>query len=548
MLSEKTSNLLYLLFIACSVLFPFILLRKTNKNITENTNIKNKLSIALFVFALLFGVFIRFYGIDFGLPLPYHPDELHKARLVKNMMLSGSLNPDFHALPPLLLYLSWGLEKIVNFLGFYPENKIIRILLAGRIVNALCGSFSILILFLIGKNLYGRFSGALSAFLLAISPLHVTNSRYMKEDVLFLTFVLICAYFVSRVINEKKIYFLYLATFFAGIAFGAKYTGAVTVIMVFAVPWLVQDRLELKPDFYYLKHTIFSLILLPLGIFLTLPYAIGDYEAFTDILHGIARESKHAMSGHLGLAISAVSQFWMYHFSRSIIPGLGWAIVSSALISLGLALKKKDFKLLWIFGIVILFYLPAEWAKSKPPPQPDRYIIACIPFLILMSAVLIEKTLSSIKFYLFIAIIILSLGPLSKTIALATEIKYDTRAQMTDWMRSNLEPGTKILIAGGTTYLPKIPSNFSTRSLKKVLSKDRSQMINQIKSSGFDYLLITDLTNPRFKIQQKKISRKTKTLKIIAENFELIKEINSTYGPNGFHNPQLKLYKLRASQ
>lgn len=545
MLAEKTSNLLYLFFIACCIILPFLFFKKTSKNISEESDTKNKLSTALLIFALLFGVFIRFYGIDFGLPTPYHPDELQKARLVKNMMATGSLNPNFHALPPFLLYLSWGMEKVVSFFDFYPDNKIIRILFSGRLVNAFCGSFSILILFLIGRNLYGKFSGALAAFLLAISPLHVTNSRYMKEDALFLTFVLICAYFVIRVINEKKIYFLYLASFFAGIAFGAKYTGSVTIIMVLAVPWLVRDRLTIKPNLYFLKHTIFSLILLPVGLFLTLPYAIGDYEAFTDIINGLAKESKHAMRGHQGLAISAFSQYWMYHFSRSIIPGLGWIIVFSALFSLGLALKKKEVKSLWVFGIVLLFYLPAEWAQSKPPPQPDRYVIACLPFLILLATVLIEKTLSTKKLYLLISIIILSIQPLAKTIALATEIKHDTREQMTDWMRKSFPEGTKILIAGEKTYLPVIPRKFRTKSLRKVRSKDRAKIIEEIKSSGYQYLLITNLTNPRFKVEAQNESRKAKTLRMIEANFILIKEINSQQGPNGFHNPALKLYQIK---
>ncbi|MBP9838033.1 MAG: glycosyltransferase family 39 protein [Proteobacteria bacterium] len=544
MLSESSLNLIYLSFIICSIVTAFFFIKLNTVSSTEDDSRLNKLSVFLLTFALLFGTYIRFYCLDFGLPTPYHPDEWQKARLLRKMMERGTLNPNFHALPPLLLYLSWLMESVIDLLGFYPNRTMLRILLAGRAVNAICGSISIFLLYLIGKHLYSRFIGSLAAFFLAINPLHITNSRYMKEDALFLLFVLLTAYFVVRVVNEKKLSYLYLASFLAGIACGAKYTGCVTVVMILAVPWLIQDRIKIKPDIYFLKRTLFALVLMPIGLILTLPYTIGDYEALTDVINGFLKESKHAMEGHQGLIISAASQYWMYHFGRSVVPALGWLISFFSLAAIGVAIRNKEMKLLWVAGIVLLFYLPAEWAQSKPPPQPDRYIIACIPFLLLLCSVLIERVCRGRVVVLASLILALTLQPLYSTITLASEIKNDTRAQMTEWMRNNLPKKTKIITAGELTYLPKIPKGIKAKSLRKVISKDRLQILEQIRASGYQYIIATELTNPRFIVESELGAKRFASMKMMEDNFELVKEWSAPSGQNGFHNPVLKLFLI----
>lgn len=511
------------------------------------------LSLGL-IAVLLIGGAIRFYGLDFGLPEAYHPDELRKAHSLHKMKLRHTLNPNFNLHPPLLLYLSWGVSKIVYYLGFYPESGIVRNMFAGRIVSAIAGTASIYLVYLVGRQLSSRATGLIAAMLLAVTPLHVTNSRYMKEDTLFLFFVLACTLAILKCAKERKATYLYLGGFLAGLAFGSKYTGLVSVAIVLSAPWLISQRLSLKPDMHLLKHLVPALVLMPIGFLLTVPYVMADPHQLVYLVGGFGKESRHAMGGHMGLSIDPWSQLWMYHFSRSLIPGLTLAPVIIALVGIGICFRRFETKGLFLVGLLLLFYLPAEWARSKPPPQPDRYVLACVPFL----ALLVGECLSSLRRIMttrglqWVAISMIVALPFFRTLQLATEVRLDTRKQMTRWLAENLPAGSKILTAGGTVYLARVPLKFRSKTLRSVIQKDqeaikqdKSVLVAKLRESQYDYLLTSSFTANRFSAgDERSLAAKT-TMEEISKNFRLAKEAVPRYGSYGFHNPTLRLFSLK---
>lgn len=511
--------------------------------------------------ALLVGGALRFYGLDFGLPDAYHPDELRKAHSLHKMKLRHTLNPNFNLHPPLLLYLSWGVSKTVYYLGFFPESGIVRNMFAGRIVSAVVGTASIYLVYLIGGKLSSRFSGLIAAVLVAVSPLHVTNSRYMKEDALFLFFVLACALAILKCVEERKTKYLYLGGLLAGFALGSKYTGLVSIVIVLSAPWLVSQRLSLKPDMVLLKHLVPALLLMPIGFLLTVPYVVVDPHQLAHLAGGFGKESRHAMGGHMGISIDPWSQLWMYHLSRSLIPGLTLVPVLIALIGVGMCFRRLESKGLFLVGLLLLFYLPAEWARSKPPPQPDRYVLACVPFF----ALLVGECLFSLRRIIttrglqWLAVSMIVALPFFRTMQLATEVRLDTRKQMTRWLAENLPAGSKILTAGGTVYLARVPLKFRSKTLRSVIQKegqaakdgqeasarDDRALVVKLRESQYDYLLTSSFTVSRFSTgDERSLAAKT-TMEEIAKNFRLAKEAVPRYGSYGFHNPTLRLFSLK---
>jgi len=71
---------------------------------------------ALLLGLLLLASFVRFWGLDWGLPYTYHIDEDKFAGTAMNFF-SGDLNPHFFHVPTLHMYTLAGLWKIYYWVG-----------------------------------------------------------------------------------------------------------------------------------------------------------------------------------------------------------------------------------------------------------------------------------------------------------------------------------------------------------------------------------------------------------------------------------------------
>jgi 4-amino-4-deoxy-L-arabinose transferase-like glycosyltransferase len=556
-LEEFDRNLIYLLIVLISVGVGLVIGRLRSQDFSAGIFSllkERKFSAIALSIALVGGLALRIYSLDFGLPDPYHPDEMMKTRALRRMMDSGSFDPKIYLHPPLLLYLSWILTPIVDLLGFFPENFMARVTLAGRSVSMILGTASIYLVYLIGVKFYrSQLVGSLAALLLAFAPLHITCSRYMKEDVLVTFMILLCVLAVAQTIETGKARFLYLAGFFAGCCIGSKYSGAAAVVIVLASPWLSSAKIKLQPDSRLVRHMLAALLLIPVGIGITMPFLFLGADTVSLFWGGIEHESRHAVRGHHGVVIDAWSQLWMFHLSRSISPGIGGIAVILALVSLGTAITQRDSRRLFLFGLILAFYLPSEWARSKPPPNFDRYILPCLPFIALLAA----DMLVSLRYYfrekwVIIRPVGLALIPLVlpavQSIGYATELRPDTRRQAGRWLRENLPKETKLILAGGSVYLPREVNLYNKLALRKILRNDRANLVRLIKDSGYEYILFSSfrrgnrLTVDNGDSKSEQIQSGTQ---LIESNFALVARFDSFFGPYGFHNPQISIYRVK---
>ncbi|MCB0319159.1 MAG: glycosyltransferase family 39 protein, partial [Bdellovibrionales bacterium] len=336
-------------------------------------------SLIASIIVLIAGL-IRFYGIKYGLPSNYHPDEVPKVNAIMRMYSQGSLDPDYFLHPSMLLYTSYGMNKFLHFFGLIEGDFRSTAFVAGRLVSAITGTLSVGLVYLIARRLFSNKVGLISAILLAVFPLHVACSRYMKEDAQLVFWILLTTWAVVKSVQDNKPWLYILSGLFAGISSSVKYSGFLSALIVAYGPWLKSGKL--MPDWRWFKWGVIAALMFPVGFVLCTPYSILNSEKF---IKDFSSEKHHMIRGHTS-TIDSWSQYWMYHFSKSIIPGMGWIPTILGVLGLALLLFTRNSAGLYMFLLAVLFYLPAEYVKAKPAPQPERYILPCLPFLAIGAA------------------------------------------------------------------------------------------------------------------------------------------------------------------
>lgn len=504
----------------------------------------NTLLSALLCLVLLLAAGLRFYGIDFGLPYNFHPDEVPKFNAIERMRAHGDLNPRYFLHPSILLYSTY-FSNFVRQLLFPTPNWSETLILSGRIASASAGIASVYLTYLIGRRLFNPWAGIFGAAILAVSPLHITCSRYVKEDSILTFFILLTTYLVVRSAKDNKPKLLYLAGIAAGAAASTKYSGILAFFLLFGAPWIKSSLKSnsWNPDKTYLKALLFALIAVPVGFVLFSPYTVLDLQTF---LADIASEKEHMGRGHM-VTIDAWSQFWMYHFYRSIIPGISAIAGFLGVAGLSYLTAKRHPVHLYIVAAFLLFYLPAEFVNAKPAPQPERYILPTLPFLAIATGLFIEAIISRSRVLGFILILLSTTIPLYRSITLASEIYPDTRLQMRDWMIQNLPKGSTVVM----DWKPYNPS-FKEDEFK-VIYIPREDIISNLrisnlKSLSADYIVLSSLYYGRFFDQPNAEPAFREVFRKVFSTFTTVKTFEANHGTYGFHNPKLTLLDLKISK
>ncbi len=489
--------------------------------------------------ALTVGVALRFYGISFGLPSTYHPDEVPKVNAIMRMVDQNTWDPQYFLHPSLLLYCTYGMNCLIRWLGVDGTFRDTAFL-AGRLVSATAGTLSIMLTYEIARRLFSRHVAGWSAMLLAVFPLHVTCSRYLKEDALLTFVILSCVLTTVISVTTKRRWLLPVAGFLAGCTAGAKYSGILMAVVPCSAPWLVSR--SWKPDIRWLPVAFLAGAIAPLGFLCTTPYAVLNSAKF---IKDFSSESRHMQTGHTQ-SIDAWGQLWMYHFWRSIKPGMTAIVSLASIVGVGFLLRRRRVEDLLIVGLVVLFYLPAEFVKAKPAPQPERYILPCLPFLAIALAELARnlRARKGLSFAVPLCMAAFVAMPLVRSTSLASEITYDTREEMADWMRQNLPAGSKVLM-DWSPYSPRFHDNaFNIDYIPRANIIPRLD-VAALKTSGADYLILSNLYYDRYFKQPESNPILRQRIREVFERVPVVRQVVPEHGTYGFHNPVLTLFSLK---
>jgi hypothetical protein len=117
-----------------------------------------------------------------------------------------------------------------------------HLLIVGRALAALFDTFTVSLVFLIGRRLYGPWVGLLAATLTACTVLHIQQAHFFVTDPFLTTAVVAAIYWMIRITDtafSQRWRAILLAGALVGLAVGAKFSAVMLVIpLAVAVAWM----------------------------------------------------------------------------------------------------------------------------------------------------------------------------------------------------------------------------------------------------------------------------------------------------------------------
>lgn len=456
---------------------------------------------------LLLALWIRLYGIDFGLPHPKcRPDEdyilLHSLRF-----FTGDLNPHFFNYPSLylyllfLLYFAYGILRLI--MGASSDEIWIEIatnptnfFLISRMLSAMFGVITVGIIFIICRGWFGKNTAFIASFFMSICYLHVRDSHFGTVDIAMTCFIMCAILFLIKSYHHQNLRNATIAGIFTGLATSTKYAGIILIIPMFfcqianyitassySTVLMSLKKCPLKTCFLIIlsvltrKNLWIYIVAAILSFFVCTPFAIGDFRQFA---HDFFYEMQHVKEGH-GLYLGKA---WKYHGQYTLPYGLGWGIFLSSLCGILLYLKKYPIQAILLFAYPCFYYLSIGGGKTVFL----RYMIPVLPFLCIASAIFLSMICAKFnqqKYYILLIYglsIFFAIESLYHCILFNGFVsKKDNRVIAAEWVMKNLPQGSAIY---HTTNPPvcqiQLPSTLSS------LRTQLSQPLDWVQRKLFD--------------------------------------------------------------
>ena len=433
-----------------------------NFNQEKHFSLSNKI---IFFFILVSGFALRVWGISFGLPDIFHPDE---QKIVSGALGfgTGDLNPHFFRYPTFYFYIQfliYGSYFVIGSLfGLFSSsfdfayqfyNDPTNIYLIGRLGTASFGTATIAVVYFIGRRFFNAATGLMAAAFTAFSFLLIQDSHFITTDIPATFLIMICAYFSMVYIDGGNKRHIFYAGLFCGLAASTKYNGGLALIILLAAIFVKSKSITGKGKAKTTALLFASVSILALiGFIAGSPFIILDFKTF---LKDIFFEINHTQTGHFGFSQNQ-SGFW-FHIETSLANGTGWALTILGCFSLLFWLFKPKEKG-WILTLFPLIYFLVIGCSST---MFQRYAIPIVPFMSLFAGYslttigkkITKKRRRRAAFLFFISFLLIAPNIPRAFFHNYLLTKTDTRTLAKQWIENRIPPDTVIAT---DPYGPKI--------------------------------------------------------------------------------------------
>ena len=525
------------------------------------------------VLILLAGLALRLHGIDYGLPHLYDFDEpnvVHKATV---MLATRDFNPHWFGHPgTTAIYLVSVLYGVVYVAGlvvgafantgdfralYYTDPTLFY--LSGRILFAVIGTSTILLLYAIARRMFNAKTGLVAAFFLAVSPLHVYYSKLIRSDIL-MTFLVLVAFWFSLQILARRTWSGYvLAGFFAGLSIATKYPAAIVLLVIVAAYVFSRAWKDIS-------KLIVSGFACLFGVFTGSPFLFLDFRT---VMSNLVTENR---SMHL----SATGEGWFRNLIWYVQEPLGHAFSISGLLlaAIGVVLclvtRKKEKWLLLVFPVGFLFFMASLHLRW------ERWMLPLLPFVGVLAALAFWEIVARIGRYtpawtacLAGLVLLLSFAvPLLKADRIrGCEMSgKDTRTIAREWILEHLPKGSRILLE---TYGPELPPVRYTLfvvndkgSLVEINPAEiahtvyrpfyapigRLKNVQAIHDQGVEYMVLSHFYD-RFLAEKDRspdYAKEASTYEALMNRSTKVYEIHRVYAKNS--GPSLRIYRFHNAE
>jgi len=332
---------------------------------------------------------LRVIGLQYGLPAVYNPDEA--AIMARALSFAkGTLNPHNFLYPTLYFYvlfawvgaylgfvwLTGGVASVLELQQLYFTNPA-GIYTAGRLLGAVFGSLCVAAVYKLGAGLYGRTVGILAALFLAVAPLAVRDSHYVKHDIPA-TLAVVLAYVAitriwprvpqpGRLRNDVVI-----AAAACGVAFSTHYY---CIFLALPLTWAIVQRWRADGWHIVLRHLVTGAIVSAVVFFALSPFILVEpIVAWRDIAANRRIVIDRAVeSGAFAPAARYLEILWL--------DSIGTGVMACALVG-SVAVASKA----WKEAVLLLLFPVAFFAFITNTAPASRYLNPILPLVALFAA------------------------------------------------------------------------------------------------------------------------------------------------------------------
>lgn len=334
------------------------------------------------IFCLWLAFLLRVWGLDFGLPYDFHPDEHQYVEAAINWHTTGTLDLSFIN-PPLYTYLLIGAYRL--WLIFSPfeltTDWASTAYFFARFWSVAFGVLTVALVYNLAKRLCNRSAGLLASALLAVLFLPARESHFAVNDATAAFFALLAIYFSVVIINHPRLSTYLLAGLSVGLAASAKLTGGLVILALLAghVFALRHSPQAIDSDRKQNAARLGLSLFLALATFLLVfAHIFGDIPRFLDT---IIKHLQFGSEGYKGLSMSPTTGWGFYIHVLG--WGIGWLALAAAVITLGLVFWRRHRP-----GIVVTaFPLALFLTMGAQKILFARFLLPAIPPLTVLVAV-----------------------------------------------------------------------------------------------------------------------------------------------------------------
>jgi 4-amino-4-deoxy-L-arabinose transferase-like glycosyltransferase len=433
---------------------------------------------------LLVAVVARFWGLLFGLPSSYYPDESSVVGDGLHMATTGDLRPAQFLWPTFWIYVVALSIKLGTVAAVLPvdlgplgppslENGLYVYGIA-RTVTATSGVLTVLALYAVATRWFRRLGlpgagwlAVLAAGFLALSPLHIQHAHVTSPDVPTTAFLVLAAYCALRILDTGTTRWYVLAGLTLGLSTAAKYPSAMFAAGV-VVAHLAQAEFGWGQPLRAIRAMFdwrlwLTGALTVVTFFGTSPYILVDWSRFReDFVSQASRVLQRGPVGEVGISGPFAPVLYV---PMALNWGLDTPVALFALAGLGVAVwlgvrRSQDApdaaSMRWALLVMLVFPLLLYVFSWTWQHRFGRYVLPLVPFGCLLAALGLAGLWQMATQHLTPLLagrLVAALGVAAMLWQADGVVRYDllltrqdTRTITAQWLDANMPPGEQALV------------------------------------------------------------------------------------------------------
>jgi hypothetical protein len=396
---------------------------------------------------------LRIVGLQYGLPAVYNPDET--AIMARALSFArGTLNPHNFLYPTFYFYvlfawvgvylafvwLSGRVESIAGLQQLYFTDPT-GIYTAGRALGVATGAGAVVLLYRLAARLIDRRTALAAALFLAVAPLHVRDSHYVKHDVpatlaIVIAYLAITRIWPCAIDSGPRVRDTLLAGAACGMAFSTHYY---CVFLAIPLTLAVVQGWRTKGAGICIQHLVYGGAASAATFFALSPFLLVDpMTAWRDITANRQIVIDRAVSaGAFTPAMRYLAMLWADSVGQPV------ALLGAVGVVLMLVSAPARAMLLLAFPLPFLFFI------SNTAPA-SRYLNPVLPFVALFAASALSTLAARVtaRPALFWIVAVIAAAPaLRSSVAIDLFMRQDdTRTLAQRYIEANIPAGSTILI------------------------------------------------------------------------------------------------------